>query len=1078
MHGQPLTVNGRAFDVLVSLVRRRGQLATKQSLLDEVWPGIAVEEHNVTTQVSNIRKLLETHDPATNYIVTDAGRGYRFVADVTLPRAAAPAPPELPKSPPSFPEIPVTIDPSGIAEATAAAPPPEEQERRLAAILVADIVGFSRMIGEDEAGTLAHMDRVRSDIVDPTVRMFRGRVFKEMGDGLLVEFASAVQALSAALRIQEKVAVLNARVACATPINFRIAVHQGDVLVRGSDLVGDGVNVAARLEPLADVGGICISDRVRIDVAGKLRLEFEDLGLRTLKNISRPVQVHRVRDPLAPSPPAPAPAPDRPPTTTAAPPPRDGAAGPEPLNNLPREVTSFIGREVELDEVTRILLERRRLTLVGAGGVGKTRAALRVGERARDAFRDGVWLVELAPLADPGLVAEAVCRVVSAPVSGTRAPVEVATVFLRGKQLLLILDTCEHLLSGAAELATALLSNCPDVSILATSREPLRIPGEVVYRLPSLPVPAPPEGRAAADAMQFAAVRLFVQRAADAAGGYVLTETDAPFVSAICRRLDGVPMAIELAAARRTVLKPAEIAARLENAFRLLNSGGKAALPRHQTLWATIDWSHSLLHPAEQVLFRRLSVFVDGFSVQGATAAAQGDGIEADDVLDLLELLIDKSLVNADMSGSATRFRMLEATRHYAREKLKASGETGRDRLAAEFLADFYAEAEAAWPTTATVPWLAQFAPEVENLRAAIDWAFGQSSKYHAVAGETGDPALGVRLVSHAGAIADELSLQADLKRWTQAALPFLTPATPALQAGWVRFWANKSSLFGASELRAERREAIALFRAAGDPVGLSCALRTAAMSLVRPGKMHPDVEPMLTEAVALLRPLPPTKDLATAIAHLGSFHFFAGDLAAARRYNLEAITMRRALGDRTGCLSSALNLAEFESMGGNIGAAIDYARQAAADARRAGYLPTLASLLANLAGYLLATDRIGEARAAGSEALTLMRALGHHDYALPCLEHLALAHALSGAHADAARLLGHTEAGYRRADLVRDFSEQRGHDRLAKILREKLESTLSALMAEGAAWPDAVADRVAQCNDSVDDPLASASAA
>ena len=467
------------------------------------------------------------------------------------------------------------------------------------------------------------------------------------------------------------------------------------------------------------------------------------------------------------------------------------AAAPAPAekpdqHNLPHEATAFIGRETELLEIDGFLQQRRRVTLVGSGGVGKTRLALRVGVGAIDRFRDGVWLVELAPLAEASLVAEAVCRVISAPVSGARPAVDVAVSFLRQKNLLLVLDNCEHLLGGAAELTSALIAHCPGVSILATSREPLKIPGEVVYKVSTLPVPGIGQGDTAQDALRFASVRLLVQRAADSGGFYRFSDADAPSVSKICRRLDGVAMAIELAAARMTVLKVKEIALRLENAFRLLNSGGKSSLPRHQTLWATIDWSHSLLSPDEQMLLRRLSVYVDGFSLDGATAAAQGDGLDADDVLDLLDLLVDKSLVTADMSGVITRYRMLEATRHYAREKLKASGETGRDRLASAYLAAFCRRAEATWPTTPTEAWLAEFAPEVENLRSAIDWAFGRSEKYHAVAGESGDPVLGVELVAYACSIAEEMSLQADMKRWTATALQHLTPATPPDQAGWV----------------------------------------------------------------------------------------------------------------------------------------------------------------------------------------------------------------------------------------------------------------------------------------------------
>jgi predicted ATPase len=734
-------------------------------------------------------------------------------------------------------------------------------------------------------------------------------------------------------------------------------------------------------------------------------------------------------------------------------------------HNLPLEANSFVGRSEERAEIAAQLQQRRCVTLVGSGGVGKTRLAQRAGAEVLDSFRDGVWLVELAPLADAGLVAEAACRAISAPVSGTRPPVDIAVTFLRQKQLLLILDNCEHLLAAAAELTAAVLAQCPGVSILATSRQPLRIRGEVVYKLPTLPVPAPAEGLTAADAMRFASVQLLVQRASDTGGGYHLTDADAPAVAKICRRLDGLAMAIELAAARMTVLKPAEIAARLENAFRLLNTGGKSPLQRHQTLWATIDWSHSLLSPAEQILFRRLAVFVDGFSLDGATGVAQGDDLDPDDVLDVLELLVDKSLVSADLSGATARFRMLEATRHYAREKLKASGETGRDRLAAAYLASFYRGAETTWPTMPTEAWLEEYAPEVENLRAAIDWAFGQSGKYHAVARDTGDPALGVQLVSCAGGIAEELSLQADLKRWTRAAMVHVGPETPKQQAGWVVLWSTKwESVFGANTISAGRQQAISLFREASDRRGLSTALRNAALAIARAGKMPPDVQPMLSEAVALLRPLPPNKDLATALAHMGTFHLLNGDHAPARRAYMEAQAMQRSLGDRSGLLATAVNLAELEFITGHRQEAIACVRDASADARAAGNVALLANLLANMAGYLLADDQVEEAATAAREALLLNRTLGHHDWAVLCLEHLALSHALSGAHHHAARILGFSDGHFRRTEQVREPLEQAGFDRASGLLRNHLPAdVLATLLAEGETWDDDFADVMAQ---------------
>jgi predicted ATPase/DNA-binding winged helix-turn-helix (wHTH) protein len=843
-----LPLGGRAFEVLVALVERAGQLAGKTELLDLVWPDVAVEENNLTTQVLNLRKLLAAHDADTRYIVTDAGRGYRFVAPVSLDQP-----------------------------------------------------------NDSQAGA---------------------------------EPASATPDLP------------------QTPVAAPLVLHDG-------------------LLPTRE------------------------------------------------------------------------------LHNLPAEPNSFVGRAVELADISERLQGRGVLTLVGSGGVGKTRCAVRVGHEVVSKFPDGVWIVELAPLPDGGLVAEAVCRVVGAPVSGERPVVDVAVSFLRQRAMLLILDNCEHVLDGAAHLAAALVTHCPQVKILATSRQNLGIAGETVYRMPSLPLPPAGQAITAEIAMQSDAVRLFVERASDAAGGYELTDEDAPSVVSICRRLDGVAMATELAAARLRMLKPTEIAARLEDVFRLLTGGSKAALPRQQTLRATIDWSYALLSPQEQCLLRRLSVFVDGFSLEGAAAVGSGGAIDEYDVLDLLSALVDKSLVIADTAGAVTRYRMLETTRHYAREKLAESGETGVSRRLADFMAKIFARAEASWPVTPTTAWLSEFGPEVENLRAAIDWSFNQKRRPEDSGDEPGDPSIGIALVSAAGSLAEEMSLLADMRRWTAAAMPHLTDATPKARAGWILYWATRHhSVFGVRELSDLRRRAIELFRASGDITGLSCALRTAGISLVRPNEASREVLDMLSEAVSVIRPLGPTKDFANALAHVGAVQYLGGDKAVGRKLSEEALAMRRALGDQTGELVSYINLGEFAFCDGEVSVALDYAKRALAVARVSKALEVQATVLSNYANYLLAVDDTVGARAAAVEALRLQQAMCTPDYVVVTLEHLALVLALEGDAARAARLFGFTDAYYRRTEQVRDRPEQMRCDRFRKVLSGLLpEAEISVLMQEGAVW-------------------------
>jgi predicted ATPase/DNA-binding winged helix-turn-helix (wHTH) protein/tetratricopeptide (TPR) repeat protein len=867
--GKPVTVHGKAFDVLVALVRRRGDLARTEQVLDEAWAGLAVEPNNVATQVVNLRKILRQYDPATAYIKTETGRGYRFVAEV----------------------------------------------------VAAD--------GADEA------------------------------------------------------------------------------------------------------------------------------------------------------------APER--------------------HNLPAEANSFVGRAPELREIAARLLRSAALTLIGSGGIGKTRCAIRVGHGQVPAFADGVWLIELAPMADGALVAETLCRVIGAPVTAQRSAVEAAVAFLRRRSALIILDNCEHVLEAASALAAALVRDCPSLRILATSRQALGIPGEVLFHLPPLPLPPAGNEIDAAAALRSDAVRLFVERADAATGGYTLTDADAPAVVRICRRLDGVALATELAAARLRVLNAAEIAARLDDVFRLLTGGSRAALPRQQTLRATIDWSFALLSPQEQLLLQRLAVFVDGFSLPGAIAVGRDEPIQAADVLDLLQALVDKSLVIADRSGPVTRYRMLQTTRDYAYEKLLQSGDGVRPRRMAEYLAGLFARAEATWSTTPTDPWLADFGPEMENLRAAIEWAFGAPGGAESVwapsgvgspwapsgagsvwapsgagsvwapsgagspwapsgAGSPGDPALGIALVAAGGGIAEEMSLQADMRRWTAAAAPHLTADIPPRQVAWVLFWTcHNQATFGVGEVSAERRRMIALFREANDIVGLSCALRTTGISIARPGAEGAAALAMLTEAVELLRPLGMTKDLASALAHLGSFHYLNGDIELAWSYNEEALAMRRALGDRRGISVSYINMGEFAFVRGDTAAALRHAADAVALARRHGLLEALGTALSNQANYLLAIDDLAAARAAAAEALILLRALGNHDHAALCLEHLALERALGGDAVTAALLFGHADAYLARTGQHREPSERIRADRLRREIDTLLgPARVAALMRQGAQFDAAQADATA----------------
>jgi predicted ATPase/DNA-binding NarL/FixJ family response regulator len=396
-----------------------------------------------------------------------------------------------------------------------------------------------------------------------------------------------------------------------------------------------------------------------------------------------------------------------------------------PPTNLPLQLTSFIGRAREIAEVKRLLGTTRLLTLTGSGGAGKTRLALQVATDLSEHYADGAWFIDLAPLTDAALVPQTIASAFGVMEKPNRSLLDTLADFFRTKQILLVLDNCEHLRDAAAQIACDLMTACPNLAILATSRESLNTPGEFTWRVPSLSLPDSEQLEVPAVLIQSEAVRLFVERARAAQSAFSATSQNAATIVQICQRLDGMPLAIELAAARVRVLTAAQIAARLDNVFHLLTRGSPELLPRQQTLRATIDWSFDLLSEQERLLFRRLAVFAGGFTLQAAESVCFGDGIESNQILDRLSDLVDKSLVTVSKydEGAEVRYRLLEMIRQYAREKLDEAGEGKaiRDRHLDCFL-ELGGEAGRQLRGCNQMEWLQKLDLERDNLRAAVEW--------------------------------------------------------------------------------------------------------------------------------------------------------------------------------------------------------------------------------------------------------------------------------------------------------------------------------------------------------------------
>jgi predicted ATPase/DNA-binding winged helix-turn-helix (wHTH) protein len=477
---------------------------------------------------------------------------------------------------------------------------------------------------------------------------------------------------------------------------------------------------------------------------------------------------------------------EHPRSATAAP--TDAAAG----DNLPAPLTRIVGRDDVVAALATQLARRRFLTIVGAGGIGKTTVAVAVAGAARPSYKDGAWFVGLASLSDPDLVPSALGAALGIPPSGAN-PVQGLTAWLRDKVALIVLDSCEHVIDAAAALTEAVLKTAPGVSLLATSREPLRAEGETLHRLAALELPSNSVDLTVDDALRYSAVRLFNERAMAAADRFTLADADVPAVLEICRRLDGIPLALELAAARVDVFGVRDLAAHLDDRFHVLTSGRRTALPRHQTLGAALDWSYQLLAENERAVLRRLSVLAGDFALEAAVAVA--DDPAPSDIVDLVANLVSKSLVAADPRGEVARYRLLDTTRLYAFEKLKKSGEFQEiARRHAEYYRVLFGPADGESETRPQAEWLAIYGPHLDNVRAGLDWAFSTE----------GDPQIGVALTVAVVPLWVQLSLFGECREWVERALSVLqgddaVTARPRMQLSAALGW---SLMYGVGRAR------------------------------------------------------------------------------------------------------------------------------------------------------------------------------------------------------------------------------------------------------------------------------------
>lgn len=751
---------------------------------------------------------------------------------------------------------------------------------------------------------------VRHDaILRAAIESSGGAVFKTVGDGFFANFDRPQQALAAVIVAQRR--LQEQRWPTERPIKVRMALHAGPVERRDADFFGPTLNRLARLLSIGHGGQVLLSEMTVAMLAGRIpeECDLRDMGRHRLKDLERPEAVWMLVHPDLPA---------------EFPSLRSIDSLP---NNLPRQMTSFIGREEEQRELAVTLRRSPLVTLAGAGGTGKTRLALQVAADEMEAFRDGVWLVELAALTEPALVPQAVAAAIgvreSAHLTVERAVVE----SVKDKSMLLILDNCEHLVDACADLVDSLLRSSARLKIIITSREPLNLPGESLVRLRSLSV-GRGEVKTADEALKFDAVRLLVDRVQAANSRFVLTDRLAAAAVNVCRRLDGIPLAIELAASRTKALTLDQISDRLEDRFRLLTGGSRNALPRHQTLRATIDWSYDLLDPQDQSLLRRVAVFIGGWTLESAEQVCQGEDLEDWEILDGLMRLVEKSLVVHEAEEENARYRLLESVREYGLEKLDADEESELRERHARYYGAQVVEAESGLLGPDQAIWLERLEQDHDNIRATLAYCRTRPDLC----------SLALRLIGAIGRFWTVRGYLSEGRDWIESVLACnpdgdtVEAANAWRTAGQLAYWQGDSAAgrrFGEESLR--------ISRALGDREG---------------------------EARSLFR--------------VGFACLSESDLPAARRYFEEALQLGRDIDDRAGIPHLLNAVGEVAYAEGNLSEAGERFEDALARFRQFEDARSIASVLKNLANVAREERDFPTAHRYLTEGMEIRRGIGN----------------------------------------------------------------------------------------------------
>ena len=856
----------------------------------------------------------------------------------------------------------------------------------------------STKLWEEHPGAMKSALAEHDAILKHAITSNHGYIIKGTGDGIHAVFEKAIYGVNATLAAQRALfqaseTSKNSKVL----IRSRMGLHTGEAELRENDYYGQTLNRAARIMAVGHGGQILISGVTAEIIREQLPADIalQDLGEHRLKDLIRPERLYQLN------------AAD---LTKDFPALKSLNIFP---NNLPLQLTSFIGRERQVSEANKLLSSTRLLTFIGPGGTGKTRLSLQVAVEQFSEFKDGIWMIELAPLSDPAFIPSTIASVLELREVPNIPLMSILLDYLRARQTLLVIDNCEHLVEASAQIANQLLHGCPQLKIIASSREALGIDGETIYRVPSLP--------------EEEATRLFVERAVKADSRFKLTENNTSAVAQICSRLDGIPLAIELAAARVKLFTVEQIAERLNDRFRLLTGGSRTALPRQQTLRALIDWSYQSLNETEQRTLRRLAVFSGGWSFEAAESV-----VGADEAMDGLLGLVNKSLVNVEEQDGVSRYSFLETIRQYAMEKLVESGEATivRDRQL-DYILNLAERLRQSVFGSEDIHGLDRIEVEHDNLRVALEWAIANH------------PGKALKLAFAIGGFWTVRDYNNEARTWCNAILEN-TKSSPGLDKDRARLygvlgWASVT--MGEHKVgRFAAEQAIALGHKAEDPATIARGYGILALTCMFLGD-YSSVQRALVEGESLARQHGLASELAMILSvHAQVTYYAQRDAERAKVYLEEATHLAQASGFRWGSAFSAYGLARIAAVLGDLDSARIKFAESIETARKLGNKRIVYSSQSELAHILREYGEWEEAFAIYKELLPKWKDLGHRAavaHELECIAYILLRKEEPEL---AANLLGAAEALRNVIDSSMTKVEQDEYQKEISTLRSMLE--------------------------------------